>query len=237
MATYPSFRGDSDGGGDMQEVFKVTVDWTKPVFAVSTTWWLLGLVALTVAVLIGLKLWSNRRNPYEIESFTFEIPLPGGKVSGVLKPDRSQRKAAWELYVELVTRISVVELQQDEGLLREALTSLQSLFDTTRKILRQYGPTVSRPRDGDAASVGYIAVAVLNKGLRPVLARWHPLLSAHESLRPDGLSVYDHEKDWPRYDELRGVLSDLRRGLTEYAKALEKAAGVPSTLIMDRAEH
>ena len=38
------------------------------------------------------------------------------------------------MYIELVTRIAVIELRPEEGLLREALSSLYSLFDTTRKI-------------------------------------------------------------------------------------------------------
>lgn len=50
-----------------------------------------------------------------------------------------ERDAAWELYVEVVTRIAVVELKPGEGSLREALSSLSSPFATTRDILRKYG--------------------------------------------------------------------------------------------------
>ena len=93
------------------------------------------------------------------------------EVKGKWKPDEGQKKAAWEMYVELVTRISVAELHEDEGLLREALSSLYSLFITTRTILRQYGPSVAKPHDGSDLSFGFLAVAILNGVLRPVLAK------------------------------------------------------------------
>jgi hypothetical protein len=60
------------------------------------------------------------------------------------------------MYVELITRISVVELKPGEGLLREALSSLYTLFDTTRMILRKYGPSVAQPKGKDKLSFGYL---------------------------------------------------------------------------------
>jgi hypothetical protein len=43
-------------------------------------------------------------------------------VSGVWEPNDAERAAAWELYVELITRAAAVPLEN--GLLREALWSL-----------------------------------------------------------------------------------------------------------------
>ena len=92
-----------------------------------------------------------------------------------------RRRGRW--YVELVTRISVVELKPHEGLLSEALSSLYTLFDTTREILKRYGPTVAQPKGEAGLSFGYLAVEILNRVLRPVLAYWHPLLLDYESTR------------------------------------------------------
>lgn len=47
---------------------------------------------------------------------------------------------------ERITPIAVIELGPSEGMLREALASLYSLFDTTRGILRELGPTVTQAR-------------------------------------------------------------------------------------------
>jgi len=91
---------------------------------------------------------------------TIKIELPGfGGIEGSWAPDDRERDAAWELYVEVVTRIAVVELKPGEGSLREALSSLSSPFATTRDILRKYGPAVGRPRGESDVLFGYIRTA------------------------------------------------------------------------------
>lgn len=159
-----------------------------------------------------------------------KIPYIGG-IEGTWKPDKAERNAAWEMYVELITRISVAELKSDEGLLREALSSLYTLFDTTRNILRKYGPKVAKPKGKGKLSFGYLAVAVLNTVLRPVLAKWHPLLLDYESSNKDAVSSLEYEQKWDKSDELRKVLNDVRSILIEYANVLAEVADVPSLII------
>lgn len=150
------------------------------------------------------------------------VSLPFGIGSAEWEADSTERKAAWSLYVELVTRISVQPLENDQGLLREALTSLHSLFGTTREILKEAGPGVGASHD----SVGGIAIAVLNNGIRPFLAKWHPKLQAWEAQRPPTLSIKEHEKKWPEEVSLYSELGVLRQGLEQYTKALAVIAGV-----------
>lgn len=168
--------------------------------------------------------------PPRLEYFDVEIGLPWGlgKIGGRWSPDKAEREAAWEMYVELITRVTVEELDPEEGILREALSSLYSLFGTTRGILRAHGPAVATPRGGADLSFGAIAVAILNQVLRPLLAKWHPLLSDHESRRPEGVSQAEHERDWkPQNAQLRSDLAAVRETLTEYANLLATVAGVP----------
>ncbi|MEH2178610.1 hypothetical protein [Nostoc sp.] len=153
---------------------------------------------------------------------TVSVSLPFGIGSMSWKVNTTQQKAAWSLYVELVTRIAVQPLEVDQGLVREAMNSLYSLFGTTREVLKAAGPDVGAARD----SVGGIAIAVLNNGLRPFLAKWHPLLQAWEARRPVGVSPREHEQGWSEEPKLRSELEALRGGLEEYAKALAKIAGV-----------
>ena len=149
------------------------------------------------------------------------------KVSGTWEPNNAERQAAWELYVELITRVAAVPLGPDEGLLSEALTSLYSLFSTTRDILRRHGPSVAEPKPDGQYNFGYLAVAMLNLVLRPVLARWHPALDDWENARPRDRSEAEHEKAWPQAGELREVLEQTRTMLSLYADLLASACGVP----------
>ncbi|MEI6776118.1 MAG: hypothetical protein WCK70_04420 [Chloroflexales bacterium] len=163
---------------------------------------------------------------------SLNLPYIGG-IEGTWQPDRNEKEAAWEMYVELVTRVAIVELQPQEGSLREALSSLYSIFDSTRKILREHGPGIAQPKGEGKLSFGYLAVAILNTVLRPLLAKWHPLLRDYEHSRPETISLIAHERAWQFYDEIRGELAELRKPLTEYANLLADVAGIPS-LIIDR---
>lgn len=150
------------------------------------------------------------------------ISLPFGIGSAKWQTDPTEREAAWSLYVELVTRIAVQHLEVDQGLVREALTSLYSMFGTTREILKKAGPKVGASKH----SVGGIAIMVLNNGLRPFLAKWHPLLQAWEMKRPADMSPKEHEQSWAEEPKLRSELTQLRHDLACYAEALAIIANV-----------
>jgi hypothetical protein len=165
-----------------------------------------------------------------IRSVNVGLSIGPFQIGGEWRPDEAEELAAWEMYVELVTRISVAELRDGEGVLREALTSLYSLFGTTREILRRHGPTIARGKNKGQLSFGYIAVAVLNGALRPLLATWHPLLASYESTKPAGIAVADHEAAWHRSGELRVELNRVRLVLFDYATLLAEAVDAPALI-------
>jgi hypothetical protein len=161
-----------------------------------------------------------KRDPAKLKKVSVTIPFGIG--SAEWEADPAERKAAWSLYVELVTRIAVQPLEIDQGLLREALASLYNLFPITRQILKEAGPDVGISHN----SVGGISITVLNKGLRPLLAKWHPLLQTWEAQRPPHLSPKAHEQNWSEEKNLRNELESLRKDLEQYANALAVIAGV-----------
>jgi len=150
------------------------------------------------------------------------VSLPFGIGSAEWQADPTERNAAWSLYIELVTRIAVQELEIDQGTVREAMNSLYSLFGSTREILKAAGPDVGASHD----SVGGIAISVLNNGLRPFLSKWHPFLQTWEAKRPADLSPKDHEENLIEESQIRSELAALRIDLEKYANALAEIAGV-----------
>lgn len=131
--------------------------------------------------------------------------------------DAEGRRIAWQLFVETMTRVSTQPLGQEEGFLREALDSLHSLFGTTRELLKEMSP--SQVTEG--ATVEMVAIAMLNKDLRPFLSKWHPLLTAFEDLESQ-----TPEHEWEKNEEFREELGQLRRRILQYAQSFSELAGV-----------
>jgi hypothetical protein len=133
----------------------------------------------------------------------------------VVNDDKKQ--VSWQLFVESVTRMSTQRLGDDEGLIREALSSLYSLFSTTRDILRATRPTAR----GGGITVEYLAVNLLNRELRPFLSVWHPRLREFEQAHPEL-----PESDWPRAAECRADLRRVQANTRGYVLGFARLAGV-----------
>jgi hypothetical protein len=134
---------------------------------------------------------------------------------------RDSQQVAWKLFVESVTRISTQPLNENIGLLREALTSLYGLFGITRDVLKQAQPSTRAGRD---PTVEHLAIAMLNNELRPFLSRWHPALREWETAHPD-----QPEAMWPHAAECRAELASMQRHLEEYVLGFGRLAGVPNS--------
>lgn len=133
-----------------------------------------------------------------------------------------ERASAWELYVELSTRVATQPFEQHYGLLRESLSSLHALFSVTRRILREAGPEVALQEE----SLGKYAMALLNIVIRPYLAKWHPLLATWETKKGPESSAHEHESSWPQIEEARAELANLQQILRGYSDALAILAGI-----------
>ena len=120
------------------------------------------------------------------------------------KPD--DREAAWELYVEMLTRIVVQPLPACEGDEKTALDSAYSLFPTTREILRRHGRK--------AVQFSKVAIPVLNQIVRPFTAKWH---------REELSGAFN---DAVKRSEFRDELCVLQEDLRNYNRLLAEIAGV-----------
>lgn len=161
--------------------------------------------------------------------FTVSLGIPEiANITGEWEPNEDQQNASWEIYVELVTRVSVVGLKEGEGNIREALSSLYAIFSETRAVLKKYGPGIAISPGQGNLSLGYIAVSVLNDFLRPFLTKWHPLLLSYEDTRSEETPLMTHYSDWNQDEKIREELNNLSDFLYEYSKILAKGAGIPT---------
>jgi hypothetical protein len=152
-----------------------------------------------------------------------KISIPGW-LSITLEPNESERRAAWQLYVELATRVASRPFDRSTGSARSAIESLYSLFVLTRQILKEAGPEVARSEN----SFGLLAIRFLTEVLAPFLLRWHEPLREFEATRGEKTSHTAHEQIWNRYADLCDELAILQEKTRGYTTALARISGVVS---------
>lgn len=81
------------------------------------------------------------------------------------KPSDPDKDAAWDLYIELLTRITTQPLPDEDGIEKAALESVHSLFEITRQTLKAHGRS--------CVEFSRIAVIILNQVIRPFTSKWH----------------------------------------------------------------
>jgi len=122
------------------------------------------------------------------------------------EPKDPDRDAAWDLYVELLTRVSTQHLEPAQGDEKTALDSVHALFGLTRETLKHRGRHCNE--------FAKIAIVVLNQVVRPFTTKWHK-----ESLT----NAFSNEK---RRLEFRTELRHLQGQLRTYTKMLADIAKV-----------
>ena len=122
------------------------------------------------------------------------------------KPSDPDKAAAWDLYVELVTRITTQPLADEHGVEQTALASTHALFDLTRQTLKKHGHGCEQ--------FAKIAIVVLNQVVRPFTAKWHRKSQNGAFASPDDCQQFRQE------------LQVLQTQLRNYTRLLAELAGV-----------
>lgn len=165
-----------------------------------------------------------------MKTVDIKLKTPFFEVGGSWQPNNAERDAAWEIYVQLVTRVATAPMPHDLGSDREVLHSLYALFQVHRDVLTKYGVDVAQSKPSGQYNLGYLAVTTLNLIVRPFLTYWHGRLALWEAVRPENSTELQHEASWPEHGEFRHRLAGLRGCLQTYAGWLSTACGVPSLL-------
>jgi hypothetical protein len=139
-----------------------------------------------------------------------ELNISAGFLNMQWKPQDGDRDAAWDLYIELLTRITTQPLANEEGIEQAALDSVYSLFPTTRAIIREHGR--------NCAEFTKIAIVVLNQIVRPFTAEWH---------RQSMEGAFDNSR---KCAEFRRELEIVQGKLIRYTRMLGEMAGVERDL-------
>lgn len=140
-----------------------------------------------------------------LNKFNIKLKLTAPFLEAEIQFCDADKEAAWEMYIELLTRCATRMLSENEGDNREVLDSLYKLFDITREILKKY--------KRNCENFSKIAICVLNQHIRPFVSEWHR---------------YDLEgkPDTNGWGNFREELTKLQLTLKGYTAMLADMAGV-----------
>ncbi len=149
---------------------------------------------------------------FHLDKVKFNVPFASVEISF----DEADKDGAWELYIEMLTRIVTQPLPAEAGDEKTALDSIYSLFPITREVLRRRGR--------GNIQFAKVAIPVLNQVVRPFTAKWH-----RESLA----GAFNHES---KRNEFRAELEALQEELRNYNRMLAQVAGVEDLTDLEQVE-
>jgi len=152
--------------------------------------------------------WSDWLEDWGMSSLKINV----GFAKMEFMPQDADRDAAWEMYIELLTRITTQALPADHGDEQTVLDSVHSLFPITREIIKR--------NKRHAFEFTKIAIIVLNQIVRPFTTKWHKL------------ALNNAFSDSGQCKVFRKELSTLQQQLTVYSSMLGSMAGVEDDLLM-----
>ena len=122
------------------------------------------------------------------------------------KPQDADRDASWELYIELLTRVTTQGLRPEDGSEASALESIYTILPLTRETIKRH-----RKLGNEFTK---IAIVILNQVLRPFTAKWHRL------------SLTGAFEDKEQRATFRNELVILQENLRKFSQMLADMAGV-----------
>jgi len=146
--------------------------------------------------------WKKWLDNWDMASLKISTPF----LDLEFKPQHEDKQAAWEMYIELLTRITTQALPESDGDEKSALDSIYSLFPTTREIIRRNGRS--------CIEFTKIAIVILNQLVRPFTAKWHKV------------SISGGFEDAAQCAAFRDELAVLQNKLQTYTAMLAQMAGV-----------
>jgi len=151
--------------------------------------------------------WSKWLENWDMTSLKIKTPF----LDMEWKPQDEDKNAAWELYIELLTRITTQPLDEYHGDEETALKSVFSIFQLTREVIKSNGR--------HCTEFTKIAIVVLNQVIRPFTAKWHKL------------SVDGAFSNQDMCTEFRQELIKLQSILNLYTRMLGDMAGIEDDLL------
>ena len=197
---------------------------------ISINWIILVLVMIVVVIFIlvlkcksfsGSILmgkFSNCLLKNELETKSIQVTF--GNIKYTIVEDKTIKRTAYFLWLELITRKIGLEFEEDQDVIVEVYNSWYQAFGIIRSTLKE----LSAGQLENGQQLIDITIKVLNEGLRSHLTRWQAKFRAWyevEKAQYPGEAPQVIQKRYSEYDLLVADLKKTNKYMMEYAAMLK----------------
>lgn len=178
------------------------------------------IVALLLILLIVFYRFYKYTKKYRLVKVRIKL---GGVGNAEFAPNEEDIQIAHQLWTELTTRKTAIEIIPDQDVIVEVYDSWYELFKKTRELIAAI-PAHSVQVESTKELIR-ISTETLNKGLRPHLTKWQAKYRnwyKHQEENLKEMSPQELQRKYPEYDELMEDMKRVNIELIEYANQLKK---------------
>lgn len=185
---------------------------------------LLGIVFLILGLIqfkYDMDLVESVKSSIKYNDVNISLP---SSIKLEFRAGEDDRKLAWEIFVQIRTRIAGSEFKVGEDSFIDTNKSLHDLFNCIREKIEKL-PLKTIRKDNDGNTVEFY-LSILNDGIRPFLTKWHvPVTHFHSLEENKGLSPIEIDRKFANHNPT--IFEDIKilnAKMKKYSLTLHKIA-------------
>jgi len=213
---------------DPVQVVGVSFDSGVPSVTITWSWWLIVLIVVVFALwrFVWVRYFPRQLQYLFAKKVNFKVKVGPFEFSRDIQRSYENVFIANRIYIELVTRKTVIPFDKENDVITEVYDSWYTLFTIVRTEVKNVPGDIIRT---GKLTKGFIELTtkILNEGLRPHLTmyqarfrKWYKEAEADTSNK--GKSPQEIQRLYPQYPELVASVGQVNEILQQYSNELHK---------------
>lgn len=213
---------------DTVQVVGIAFDGGTPSITITWSWWLVALIAVMVLFwrFVVVRFFPRPLQYLFAKKVNFKIKFGPVEFSKDIQRSYENVFIANRIYIELVTRKTVIPFDKENDVIAEVYDSWYTLFTIVRTEVKNVPGDIIRTGKLTKNFIE-LTTKILNEGLRPHLTmyqarfrKWYKEAEAADANK--GKSPQEIQRLYPKYDELVASIGQVNAILQQYAAELHK---------------
>jgi len=201
-------------------------DIEKGIFSLTLNLWILLIVIILIFLITYLlkKYRNNSAIEQNIKPVKLKYSLGGTEVEYEITRNYKNIEIAHRIYIELITRKTAIEIEEDKDVIVEVYNSWYSLFQITRDELKSIDGELIKDNNKSTQLVKLLT-DILNKGLRPHLTEYQAKFRKWYNEQLENGNSLSPQEIQTNYDYIIPLMASMKQvniNLMDYSKQLKK---------------